>query len=132
MATGVEPGTSTIAAALNGIIGSTTLTVIKNAREKPASATQTVVHDDNDVVVNNSLINRGVHPGVQVTGAGPVPTGSVTVQWFGNGTCGGRAVLASTTVARTRPRARLARPSRCGPSSMRQLLRVFMTPRIRW
>ena len=68
-------------------------------RDKPAPSAQTVVHNDDHLIVIDSLINRGVHPSVQVSGIGPVPTGSVTVQWFGNGTCAGRTALASTTGA---------------------------------
>jgi hypothetical protein len=99
LATGVEAGTSTIAAAVGDVTGSTGVTVIRNLKDKPAAAALAVVHDDDHSVVNRSLINRGVHPGVQVIGAGPVQTGSVTVQWVGNGQCSGRTALASTTVA---------------------------------
>lgn len=65
-----------------------------------ASSTRTEVHNPAHTDVTNGVVATGtmIHDLAVVTGAGPVPTGSVTFRRYAGGTCTG-TVLSTETVA---------------------------------
>ncbi len=65
-----------------------------------ASSTATTIHNAAHAAVTAVEVGSTVHDFVTVTGqpAKPVPTGSVTVDWFLNGTCAGTAAASSSTL----------------------------------
>ena len=59
---------------------------------KPLSTTATEIRDINEHVVTAVEVGSRVHDVVTVSGdtGSPVPTGSVNIDWFANGSCTGR------------------------------------------
>ena len=78
-----------------GITGShPTMTLLANT-----PTVSTTIHDAGDTAVTTVPVGTTVHDFVSVSGAGPTPTGTVTLDWFLNGTCTGSPSTTSTPFA---------------------------------
>ena len=63
----------------------------------------TFIHNGAEADVTSVIIGNAVHPLISVFGwpLAPIPTGSVTVRWFTNGTCKGNSISASASLVAT-------------------------------
>ncbi len=62
-----------------------------------ASNTVTVIHDAAHATVTSVPAGTTVHDQATVTGGLGTPTGTVTFDWFTNGTCAGQPAATSST-----------------------------------